>query len=64
MAILVVCPNPACTTTFPLEGLLDFGYLPDTGFPQGTTEATLGVDCPQCRTHLGISWTASWRAPT
>lgn len=58
----VICPG--CKTTYPLGGLLDLGALPDTGFPQGTTEAVLGADCPSCATHLEIRWTTSWRAPT
>lgn len=64
MSILVVCPNPSCTTTYPMEGMLDCGFLPDAGFPRGTTESTLGLDCPACGTHLDIRWTTSWRPPT
>lgn len=62
--ITVVCPNPSCNAMFPLEGMLDLGSLPDSGVAQGVTEATLGVDCPACRTHLAVRWTTAWRPPT
>jgi hypothetical protein len=62
--VTVVCPNPVCSATFPLNGMLDLGALPDSGFPYGTTDAVLGVDCPSCRIHLDVRWTTSWRPPT
>jgi hypothetical protein len=64
VTVTVCCPNPACATTYPLGGLLDLGFLPDAGHPRGTTEATLGMDCPACHTHVEVRWTASWRPPT
>jgi hypothetical protein len=64
VTIQVSCPNPGCRVLFPLEGLLDFGSLPDSGFRQGTTDATLGADCPECRTLLELRWTATWRQAT
>lgn len=62
--ISILCPNPSCHTTYPLEGIVDLGAMPGTGFPQGTTDAVLGLDCPACATHLDIRWTTSWRAPS
>lgn len=64
MTLTVVCPNPGCNTTYPLAGMVDLGFLPDAGSPQGTTEATLSTDCPACRTSLAFRVTASWRIPS
>ena len=63
MTISILCPG--CITTYPADGILDFGYLPTEGLlPQGVTEATLGLDCPGCSTHVDLKFTAAWRAPT
>ena len=62
--ISVVCPVPACRTTFELQGLIDLGYLAEQGFPAGFTEATLGVDCPACAVHLDFHLPVEWRQGT
>lgn len=59
----MLCPTPGCLTTFELAGILDLGYLADTGYPRGYTEATLGADCPQCSTHFDLKWNVEWRRP-
>ena len=61
MAIVVLCPTPECGTTFELTGILDLGYMAETGYPQGFTEARLGADCPACSTHFEFHLPVEWR---
>lgn len=63
MNLSVTCPG--CQALYPAEGVIDLGNLPsESMWAQGVTEASLGLDCPGCRTHVDLKFTAAWRAPT